>query len=160
MVLARCSALFTEATVVSRVAAASVAGSLSTSHRISAARCRAGRCCSAVTNASLTESRTAAISAGSPWSGTTRESGIGVTQRSSAGCGRMYVSTGGDAGPRSMGSARRFSPRSVSRQTLVAIRYSQERSEDRPSKPSAAFHARSIVSCTASSASKADPSIR
>ena len=72
----------------------------------------------------------------------------------------MLDSSGGDAGPRSIGSARRFSPRSASRQTFVAIRYSQDRSDDRPSNPSAAFHARSMVSCTASSASKADPSIR
>ena len=135
-------------------------GQRSTSHRISAARCRGGRCCSAVTKASRTESRTAAISAGSPCSGTTRASGIGVTHRSSAGHGRMCDSTGGEAGPRSIGSARRFSPRSASRQTFVAIRYSQDRIEDRPSNPSAPFHARSIVSCTASSASKADPSIR
>jgi hypothetical protein len=47
-----------------------------------------------------------------------------------------------------------------SRHTLVAIRYSHERNEERPSNPSAAFQARSIVSCTTSSASKADPSIR
>jgi len=87
-------------------------------------------------------------------------SGIGVTQRSSDGQGRSSDSTGGDAGPRSIGSARRFSPRSASRHTLVAIRYSQDRSEARPSNPSAPRHARSIVSCTASSASNADPSIR
>jgi hypothetical protein len=43
---------------------------------------------------------------------------------------------------------------------LVAIRYSQERSAERCSKPSMPFQARSIVSCTASSASKAEPSIR
>ena len=142
------------------MAAESAAGMRSTSHRISAARCRGGRCCSAVTKASRTESRTAAISAGSPWSGTTRASGIGVTQRSSAGHGRRCDSAGGEAGPRSIGSARRFSPRSASRQTFVAIRYSHDRIEDRPSNPSAPFQARSIVSCTASSASKADPSIR
>ena len=42
--------------------------------------------------------------------------------RSSAGHGRRCDSAGGEAGPRSMGSARRFSPRSASRQTFVAIR--------------------------------------
>ena len=49
---ARCSALFTAATLVPRVAAASAAGIFSTSHMIRVARCLAGRCCSAVTNAS------------------------------------------------------------------------------------------------------------
>jgi hypothetical protein len=40
------------------------------------------------------------------------------------------------------------------------MRYSHERSADRPSKRSAFFHARTIVSWTASSASKAEPSMR
>jgi hypothetical protein len=48
----------------------------------------------------------------------------------------------------------------MSRQTLVAIRYSQERTADRPSKRSYARQARTIVSCTASSASKAEASMR
>jgi hypothetical protein len=48
----------------------------------------------------------------------------------------------------------------MSRQTLVAIRYNHDRRLERPSKRSPARHARTIVSCTASSASKADPSIR
>ena len=37
---------------------------------------------------------------------------------------------------------------------------SQERTDERPSNVSRFFHARTIVSCTASSASKPDPSIR
>ena len=56
--------------------------------------------------------------------------------------------------------ARRWRPRSMSMQMFVAIRYSQDRTLDRPSNPSAARQARSMVSCTASSASKPDPSIR
>ena len=44
----------------------------------------------------------------------------------------------------------------MSRQTFVAIRYSQDRTLDRPSNRSAACQARSSVSCTASSAP--DPS--
>jgi hypothetical protein len=48
----------------------------------------------------------------------------------------------------------------MSRQTLVAIRYSQDRTAERPSKLSAFFQARTIVSWTASSASKAEPSMR
>jgi hypothetical protein len=48
----------------------------------------------------------------------------------------------------------------MSRQTLVAIRYSHDRSEERPSNLSMAFQARMRVSCTASSASEPEPSIR
>ncbi len=44
--------------------------------------------------------------------------------------------------------------------TLEAIRYSQVRTDERPSNRSAAFQARTIVSCTASSASAPEPSIR
>ena len=83
MARARCSALFTAGTLVPRVAAASAAGIRSTSHRISVARCLAGRCCSAVMNASLIVSRATAISAGSPCSGTTWSSAIGEIQMSS-----------------------------------------------------------------------------
>ena len=157
---ARCNALFTAATLVPRVAAASAAGLFSTSHMISVARCLAGRCCSAVTNASRIVSLATAISAGSPCSGTTLSSAIGEIQMSSGCQSPSSASTGGDAGPRSIGSARRCRPRSMSRQMLVAIRYNQERTLDRPSNPSAARQARSIVSCTASSASKPEPSMR
>jgi hypothetical protein len=48
----------------------------------------------------------------------------------------------------------------ASMQTLVAIRYSQDRTLDRPSKPSCERQARTSVSCTASSASWTEPSIR
>ena len=50
--------------------------------------------------------------------------------------------------------------RSMSRQTLVAIRYSHARNVDRPSKVSRRRQARRNVSCTVSSASSNDPSIR
>jgi hypothetical protein len=63
-------------------------------------------------------------------------------------------------GPISMGRARRWGLRTMSMHTLLAMRYSQDRSEDRPSKPSNARHARTIVSCTASSASDPEPSMR
>jgi hypothetical protein len=59
-----------------------------------------------------------------------------------------------------MGSARRCRPESWSRQTFVAIRYSHDRSAERPSKSARPRQARTIVSCTASSASKEEPSIR
>ena len=70
------------------------------------------------------------------------------------------ASSGADGGPSSIGRARRCRPRSMSRHTLVAMRYSQDRTDDRPSNWPDDRHARSIVSCTASSASKPDPSIR
>jgi hypothetical protein len=61
---------------------------------------------------------------------------------------------------RSMGRARRWLLLAMSRQTLVAMRYSQDRTLARPSKRSKPRQARTIVSWTASSASKAEPSIR
>ena len=64
------------------------------------------------------------------------------------------------AGPMSIGSSRRLRPLSASRQTLVAIRYSHDRTADRPSNRSNERHARTSVSWTASSASNAEPSIR
>jgi len=48
----------------------------------------------------------------------------------------------------------------MSRQTLVAMRYNHERSDERPSKSPILRQARTIVSCTASSASNDEPSIR
>jgi hypothetical protein len=85
------------------------------------ARCRGGRCCSAVTNASRIDSRATATSAGSLASGTTRLSGTGMTQTGSgngAPTGELAV----EAGPRSIGRARRWAPPVMSRHTLVAIR--------------------------------------
>ncbi len=64
------------------------------------------------------------------------------------------------AGPRSMGRARRRRPSRWSKHTLVAMRYSHERSAERPSKRSNAFHARVSASWTASSASNGEPSMR
>jgi len=46
------------------------------------------------------------------------------------------------------------------KQAFVAMRYSQYRVDARPSKPWRPRHARSIVSCTMSSASWNDPSMR
>jgi hypothetical protein len=48
----------------------------------------------------------------------------------------------------------------MSSAVLVAMEYSQERTELRPSKRSMPFHARTRASCSASSASCTDPSIR
>ncbi len=60
----------------------------------------------------------------------------------------------------SIGRSRRSLPLSTSKQTLVAIRYNQDRIAERPSNLSRLRHARTKASCTASSASKGDPSIR
>ena len=92
---ARWSALLTDATLVSSSSATSAAFQRSTSHRISTARWRGGRCCRAATNASRIVSRATATSAGSP-SGATRPSGIGWIQVVS---GRM-LQVGGDGLPR------------------------------------------------------------
>ena len=100
-----------------------------------------------------------AISSGLPSGGSTRSSGTGVTHRFSASIGPISPSAEW-AGPMSIGRARRFRPRSMSRQTLVAIRYSQDGSAERPSNVSMFFQARTMVSWAASSASKADPSMR
>ena len=69
-------------------------------------------------------------------------------------------SSGEDGGPISIGRARRCTWRPMSMHTLVAMRYSHERTLALPSNRSAERQARSIVSCTASSASKPEPSIR
>ena len=58
------------------------------------------------------------------------------------------------------GSGRRPRRSIAVRHTLVAIRYSQVRTDERPSNPSKDRHARRYVSCTRSSASSAEPSIR
>ena len=71
-----------------------------------------------------------------------------------AGCPRIV------AGASSIGRARRSLPPSMSRQTFVTMLYSHERNDDRPSNCSKLFHARRNASCTASSASNPEPSIR
>ena len=156
---ARCRALLTDATVVSSRSATSLACQRSTSPRISTARWRGGRCWSAATKASRIDSRPRP-----PRRGRRRPAGPG------GGHGLDPEGLGQDAGragrrPRRTGPGPSAGPgagrpRSMSRQTLVAMRYSQERRADRPSKRSKFRHARTMVSCTASSASKAEPSMR
>ena len=104
-------------------------------------------------------SRDPGDSAGSPSSGSARASSTGWIQVLSGRPAGNKVSAGDD-GPRSIGRARRCGPWSMSRHTFVAMRYSHDRSDDRPSKLSMLRHARTIVSCTASSASKPEPSMR
>ena len=94
---ARCSALLTDATLVSSSSATSSARQRSTSRRMRTARWRGGRCWSAATNASRIDSRATATSAGSPAVGTTRASGIGSIQSDSASGGRQRL-VGGRGG--------------------------------------------------------------
>ena len=110
-------------------------------------------------NARRIDSRASAWSAGSASGGRIRSSAMGETHRSSVSGGGSGVSAV-DGGPSSIGRARRWLARSMSRHTLVAMRYSHERRLERPSKVSYFRHARTMVSCTASSASKPEPSIR
>ncbi|CAM5643220.1 hypothetical protein SHIRM173S_08396 [Streptomyces hirsutus] len=100
-----------------------------------------------------------AASAGSAVSGSARESGIGSSQVCS-GRGERAARASGVDSVRSIGRARLLPAVSMSRQTLVAMRYSQERRLERPSNVSKLRQARTIVSCTASSASKEEPSMR
>ena len=60
----------------------------------------------------------------------------------------------------SIGVARRCALCSMSRQTLLAIRYSHAFSAPRSCSLSTDFQARTIVSCTASSASAPEPIMR
>lgn len=159
MARARCRALLTEATELSSSSATSLADQQSTSRRISTARCRGASRWSAETNASRTDSRATAVSAGSPARASTRSSGTGpiqVVPGSPVPIGLPAL----DGETRSIGRARRLLPLRRSRQTLVAMRWSQERREAWPSKRSWPRQARTMVSWTASSASNAEPSIR
>ena len=121
-------------------------------------------------NASSMVSRRTATASGSSSrsaAGSHRRSGRGCSQGMSV---RATISTGSDpgpsgpdpvvAGPRSCGRTRRARPSGVSRQALVAMRYSQARSLDRPSKPPMWRHARRNVSWTRSSASSTEPTMR
>lgn len=74
----------------------------------------------------------------------------------------MSAAPGSSLGvPSPDGNGRRARPSSAVMQALVAIRYSQVRTDARVrSYRSWAFQARSIVSCTRSSASWNEPSIR
>jgi hypothetical protein len=94
---------------------------------------------------------------------------IPVSNRASGnGCSQGMSKAGVSGAPGSRlgapspdGNGRRARPSSADKHTLVAIRYNQVRTDARVrSYRSRAFHARSIVSCTRSSASWNEPSIR
>ena len=89
-----------------------------------------------------------------------RASGNGCNQGMSA-AGVSGAAGSSDGAPSPEGNGRRARPSSAVRHAFVAIRYSQVRTDARAlSYRSRAFHARSIVSCTRSSASWTEPSIR
>ena len=157
---ARCSALLTEATVVSSSSATSAACQRSTSHRISTERWRAGQVLEGGDEGQADRLPSGghvgrvAVGGDDPLVGDglhPRVLGLRVAEH---GVGDVVD------GPISMGRARRWGLRCMSTQTLLAMRYSHDRSDERPSKPSIDRQARTIVSWTASSASEPEPSIR
>ena len=157
---ARLSALVTDSTVESSMPATSLAWNPRTSRKISTATWRGGRTCRAVTKASEMASACSyrASGPGGTWIAPSRRaSGNGCSQTTSP----SRVGSGGSTPGTSHSLAgRRLAARRASRHRLVAIRYSQVRSEARPSNPSRPCQAASSVFCRASSASWKDPSIR
>ena len=86
---------------------------------------------------------------------------MGCTKSFSGLCGPRTTSAVAVEGPISMGRARRCGLRTMSMHTLLAMRYSQVRSDGAPLEAvDGARHAQTMVSCTASSASKPAPSMR
>jgi hypothetical protein len=145
---ARCWALLAAATLVPSAEAVWLAGQPRTSRAISAARCLGGSACRAARNASEIVSRWMTTASGC--------SSLGAAASSSrSGYGWSHGTSGGE-----FPAVRREPRRSMSRQTLVAIRYSHARNCGPPSKPDRPHHAFRNVSCTASSASSNEASIR
>ncbi len=136
---ARRSPLFTAVVVVPSRSATCPARQSSTSRKISTARCRADRCCNAATKASRIPAREAATAAGSARSAASSASANGCSHGTS---GPASASGSPLGAPSPDGSGRRPRRSSAVRHTLVAIRYSQVRTDDRPSNPSNDRHAR------------------
>ena len=86
-------------------------------------------------------------------------SGQGSSQTGSA-TGASTSAPRSAAGPKLTGSSRRDRCLMMSTAALLAMEYSQDRTELRPSKPARPRQARSSASWRASSASCTDPSIR
>ena len=137
------------ATLISSMSAVSLADHSSTSRRISTARWRAGRSWITATYASAIVSRATTTASGSSSGGA-----ISSSSRSGYGCSHGTSANDFSAG------ARRERARSASRQTLVAILYSHARTLSPAVSVSRARHARRNTSCTASSASSNEPSMR
>ena len=101
------------------------------------ARWRAGRCCSAATKARRSVSWACGDLGGIAVAGVRQHAGVGdrlEPARPRAAC--SSVLSGVPTSVSSIGRARRLRPLSMSMHTLVAIRYSQDFSADRPSKRS------------------------
>ncbi len=146
MARARCNALLTAGTLMPSSPATSAARQLSISRRISTARCRGGSSWIAARKASEVVSRRTASASGPGWA-----SAISPSSASGYGCSHGIVATDGPKPAGALdhaGTARRASRRSVSRQALVAIWYSQVRALDRSWKLSRERQARSSTSCT------------
>jgi hypothetical protein len=88
--------------------------------------------------------------------GSSCESGIGLSQTTSS----SFPAAPSSAATLAASTARRSSRAIASRQAFVATRYSQGRSGAPSFRLSRYRQARSIVSCTASSASGREPSMR
>jgi hypothetical protein len=110
---ARCTALFAAATVVASNDAVSAADQPRTSRAISAARCRAGRTCSAARKTSSIVSRSTTWASGCSCSAVGT---ISSSNRSGYGCSH------GTSANEPIEVRRRDRRRSESRQTFVAIR--------------------------------------
>jgi hypothetical protein len=159
-VRARCSALLTAATETPSWAAASAAEKPSTSRRISAARCCGGSRCSITMKASSTLSLSSYLASGVTGAlCDSHRSGYGSSQTGSVTAGSNSA-PGELAGPNPTGSSRRDRCLVMSRAALVAMEYSHERTELRPSNAASPRQARNSALCAASSASCTEPSIR
>jgi hypothetical protein len=127
--------LLTAVVVVPSSSATCAAGHSSTSRKISTARCRADRYCSAATRASRIPARDTATAAGSSRSPASNTSGRGSSHGTSAAA--ISGAAGSSAGPpRPDGRGRRPRRSIAVRHAFVAIRYSQVRIDERPSNPS------------------------
>ena len=87
------------------------------------------------------------------------EQGVGIGLQPGDLAAPAWARAAGTAGSARPGSGG-WRSRSALRHWLVAMRYSQERSDDRASNPASPRQAASIVSCSMSSASVSEPDIR
>ena len=156
----RCSALLTAATLTASSEAVSFADQPSTWVRISTARCLGGRCWIAARKPSSIVSRATTTASGPSSAGASSRSGYGCSHGRSSGGGTG--ASGSAAAATSGGITRRGRRRSTSRHAFVAIRYSHAFSDERASAAKLARlrHARRNVSCTRSSESSNEPSMR
>ncbi|SUA45209.1 Uncharacterised protein [Nocardia africana] len=100
------------------------------------ARWRAGRCCRLATSARRSDSRATTTAAGSSAAAASRLSGSGSSHETSPGARYLGGWSDSLAGPpRPDGRTRVWRDVLAVRQTLVAIVYSHDRTDARPSNP-------------------------